>query len=71
MAVEVGERDGLTRRVELLDGQGNAVLTQYFTDVAVNIPLDAKQFVFEPPKEVKVVDIPPPEIPEESPPSPP
>jgi len=71
MAVEVGERDGLTRRVELLDGQGNAVLTQYFTDVEVNIPLDAKQFVFEPPKEVKVVDIPPPEIPEESPPSPP
>lgn len=56
--IDVGEKDGLTREMVLLDAQGNAVLTQRFSNIELNAPMEDKDFTFTPPEGVAVVDMP-------------
>ncbi len=61
LEIEVGERDGLARRLQLLDAQGQPVLTQNFTQVEVNLDLEQNQFLFVPQEGMTVMDLPSPE----------
>ena len=56
--IDVGEKDGLVREMSLLDARGEAVLTQRFTRIEVDVPTSDSDFTFTPPKGVAVVDIP-------------
>jgi len=55
--VEVGADDGLTRRLTMTNAQGREVLVQQYTNVQINVPVQAEQFAFTPPPEVQVVDV--------------
>lgn len=61
--IDVGEKDGLVREMTLLDAHGEAVLTQRFTKIEVNVPTSDKDFTFIPPPGVAVVDMPGQETP--------
>ena len=67
MGIEVGEQDGLVRKLELLDEQGQPTLTQSFTEVEANPTLEKGQFLFVPPAGVAVIDLPSAEPVEEAP----
>ena len=62
MGIEVGEKDGLARKLELLDSKGQPVLTQNFTEVEVNVTVDKNQFSFVPQEGVAVMDLPASEL---------
>lgn len=55
--VDVSEQDGLVRELTLLDAQGEAVMTQRFSDVQVNVPTAEKDFNFTPKQGMAVVDL--------------
>lgn len=57
--IDVGEKDGLVRQLALLDDKGDAVLTQKFSGIEVNVPTSDKDFAFAPPEGAAVVDMPP------------
>lgn len=56
--IDVGEEDGLVREMALLDAQGQAVLTQRFSNIELNVPTSEGDFSFSPPPGVAVVDMP-------------
>ena len=58
MRIEVGEKDGLARKLELLDSKGQSVLTQSFTEVEINVAVDKNRFSFVPQEGVAVMDLP-------------
>lgn len=60
LRVDVGEADGLVREMSLLDTQGNAVLSQRYQEVEVNVPIPEGTFTFTPPEGTEVVDLPEP-----------
>ena len=57
--VDVAEKDGLLRRMVLLDEKGQEVLTQEYSQVEVNVPIADDQFIFTLPEGVAVMDLPP------------
>ncbi len=57
--LDVSEKDGLLRELVLLDEQGNAALTQKFTEVELDVPVSDSQFVLTLPEGVSVTEIPP------------
>ena len=61
MGIEVGEQDGLARKLELLDGEGKPVLSQNFIEIQINVAVEKNQFLFIPPKGLAILDIPYPE----------
>ena len=56
--IDVGEKDGLTREMVLLDAQGKAVLSQRFSNIELNVPTEDKDFTFTPTEGIAVVDMP-------------
>lgn len=56
--LEIAEKDGLVRQMEILDEQGKAVLTQRFSGVEVNVPMEEGAFQFTLPEGVAVMDVP-------------
>lgn len=55
--VTVSEGDGLVRRLSMTDADGNEVLSQEYSRITVDPPVDAAMFRFTPPDGVEVVDI--------------
>ena len=56
--IDVGENDGLVRQLVLLDAAGEAILTQSFSKIELNVPTSEEDFAFTPPEGVAVVDMP-------------
>lgn len=58
--IDVAEKDGLARALVLLDEKGNAVMTQRFFSVKLNVPISDKEFSYTPKQGVAVMDLPAP-----------
>lgn len=58
--IDVAEKDGLARELSLLDAKGDAVMTQKFFEVQLNVPASDKEFTYTPSKGVAVMDVPSP-----------
>ena len=56
LRIDVGEQDGLVRELMLLDSKGEAVLTQHYQEVEVNVPIPEGSFAFTPPPGTRVVE---------------
>lgn len=53
----IGVADGFPRKVEFLTQDGAATITQTFTNIKINEPIDDSLFVYAPPDGVEVVDL--------------
>lgn len=58
--MDVAEKDGLARELVLLDAKDNAVMTQRFFDVELNVLVSDKEFSYTPKQGTAVVDMPAP-----------
>lgn len=56
--IDVAEKDGLARGMVLLDAKGDAVMTQHFFGVELNVPVSDKEFSYTPKEGVAVMDVP-------------
>lgn len=53
----IGIDDGLLKKIVFFDKDNNPVMTQVYSNIKVNIPVDKERFDFKIPEEVEVIDM--------------